>query len=405
MLLSVAEAERIILDHCFFPGTEQVPLQEARGRILREDLRADRDFPPFDRVTMDGIAIRYERFAAGQRRFPVAGIQAAGASQQALDNPDACMEVMTGAMLPEGADTVIRYEDIAIRNGLAEILVEEIVFRQNLHFRGIDRRAGDLIVPAGRIIAPPEIATAATIGKYALEVARLPRTAIVSTGDELVDVADTPLPHQIRRSNVYATQATLQEQFAIRSEMFHFVDDRRQIAEGLQRILNEFDLVVLTGAVSEGKFDYLPEVLNHLGVEKCFHKVAQRPGKPFWFGHYRRRPAVFALPGNPVSAFMCTWRYLMPFLRKSLGQQMPALQTAVLAEKVEFKPSLTYFLPVKLDNQTNGILRAYPLPGHGSGDLANLNDADAFLELPLEQDIFEAGEVFPLIQYRQHALR
>ncbi len=403
-MLSVAEAEQIIFDHCLSLGAELLPLQEALGRNLREELRADRDFPPFDRVTMDGIAIRYERFAAGQRRFPVSGVQAAGAPRQTLYPSDACMEVMTGAMLPEGADTVIRYEDIVLNNGLAEICIDAVQLRQNLHFQGIDRRAGDLIVPAGRIVAPPEIAAAATIGKSVLEVARLPRTAIVSTGDELVDVADTPLPHQIRRSNVYATQATLLEQFGIRSEMFHFVDNRELIAEGLQRILHEFDLVVLTGAVSEGKFDYLPEVLNALGVEKCFHKVSQRPGKPFWFGHYRRRPVVFALPGNPVSAFMCTWRFLIPFLRKSLGQELPAPRTAVLAEKVEFKPRLTYFLPVKLDHQTNGTLQAFPLPGHGSGDLANLNDADAFLELTLERDIFEKGDVYPLIQYRYHAL-
>ena len=400
-MLTVAEAEQIILDHCLPLGTEQVPLSEARGRILREDLRADRDFPPFDRVTMDGIAIRYEHFAAGQRRFRVAGVQAAGAPQLTLASPDACLEVMTGAMLPEGADTIIRYEDITLNNGLAEIQIDGIQFRQNLHFRGIDRRAGDLIVPAGRSIAPPEIATAATVGKSMLEVARLPHVAIVSTGDELVDVADTPLPHQIRRSNVYATQATLLEQFGIQSRMFHFVDNRDLIAQGLQRILAEFDLVVLTGAVSEGKFDYLPEVLNKLGVEKCFHKVSQRPGKPFWFGHHSRRPVVFALPGNPVSAFLCTWRYLIPFLRKSLGQETAAPHTAVLTEKVEFKPRLTYFLPVKLDNQANGTLQAFPLPGHGSGDLANLNDADAFLELPLEQEVFLPGETFPLLQYRK----
>lgn len=404
-MLSVAEAEQIILEHSLSPGAEQVPLSAALGRILGEDLRADRDFPPFDRVTMDGIAIRHERFAAGQRRFPVAGVQAAGAPRQALPRPDVCLEVMTGAMLPEGADTVIRYEDVAIHEGVAEIRVEDLSYRQNLHFQGMDRRAGDLIVPAGRIIAPPEVATAATIGKSMLTVARLPRVAIVSTGDELVDVADTPLPHQIRRSNVYATQATLLEQFGIRSEMFHFVDDRDQIAAGVQRILAEFDLVVLTGAVSEGRFDFLPEVLTALGVEKCFHKVAQRPGKPFWFGHYRRRPVVFALPGNPVSAFMCTWRYLIPFLRKSLGQASRAPRTAVLAEKVEFKPRLTYFLPVQLDNRHGGLVYAFPLPGHGSGDLANLNDADAFLELPLEQDIFDAGSIFPLIPYRNYALR
>lgn len=378
---------------------------QAMGRVLQEDLRADRDFPPFDRVTMDGIAIQFDSFAAGRRDFPVSGVQAAGAPRLTLGTADACIEVMTGAVLPEGADTVIRYEDLHLENGLASIRLEDISFRQNLHFQGIDRQAGDLIVPAGRKIAPPEIATAASIGKSVLQVARLPRVAIVSTGDELVDVADTPLPHQIRRSNVYATQATLFEHFGIAGQLFHFIDDREQIARGLQGILAEFDLVVLTGAVSEGKFDYLPEVLHALGVEKCFHKVAQRPGKPFWFGHLNLRPVVFALPGNPVSAFLCTWRYLIPFLHRSLGQEPPRPRTAVLSAAMTFKPHLTYFLPVKLDNGTNGILQALPLPGHGSGDLANLNDADAFLELPLEQDQFYPGETFPMIQFRYDALR
>lgn len=399
-LLSVAEAERIILDHCLSWGTEQVPLPEARGRVLREDMCADRDFPPFDRVTMDGIALRFERFAAGQRVFPIAGVQAAGAPCLQLEDPEACLEVMTGAILPGGTDTIVRYEDLRIDKGRAEILIEGINFRQNLHFRGIDRRAGDCIVPAGRKIAAPEIATAASIGKPTLAVARLPRVAIVSTGDELVDVADTPLPHQIRRSNVYAIQALLRDYFRIDSRLFHFPDDAGLLSAGVRQIVESFELVVLTGAVSEGKFDYLPGVLNDLGVEKCFHKVAQRPGKPFWFGHFQHRVVFFALPGNPVSAFLCAWRYLVPFLRQSLGQESAPSATAVLAEEVVFKPKLTYFVPVKLNNTARGLQEAVPLPGHGSGDLANLNDADAFVELPAETDLFRPGEVFPLLHYR-----
>lgn len=399
-LLTVAEAEQIILDHCLNLGEDLVPLNEARGRILREDLLADRDFPPFDRVTMDGIAIRYERFAAGQRVFPVAGVQAAGAERRKLEREDACFEVMTGAMLPEGTDTVIRYEDLHLDSGQAEIRIESLVFRQNLHFQGIDRRHGDLIVPAGRKMDAPEIATAAALGKSVLRVASQPRVAIVSTGDELVDVAETPLPYQIRRSNVYAVQALLLDHFQLRSRLFHFPDDKTRITAGLECILTEFDLVILTGAVSEGKFDFVPQILDTLGVEKCFHKIAQRPGKPFWFGQIQKRSVIFALPGNPVSAFLCAWRYLVPFLQRSFGQELPIRKTAVLAEPVEFKPRLTYFLPVKTDSANGGIIQAYPLPGHGSGDLTNLNDTDAFLELPLEQDFFRAGEVFPLWPYR-----
>ncbi len=399
-VLTVAEAEKIILEHCFDPGIEELPLAETRGRILREDLRADRDFPPFDRVTMDGIAIRCERFEAGQRVFPVAGMQPAGMPPLRLEQPGACVEVMTGAMLPEGTDTVIRYEDLEMTEGRAEIQVDAVQFRQNIHYRGQDRRAGELIVPAGRLIAAPEIATAATVGKARLKVTRLPRVAIISTGDELVPPQDTPLPHQIRRSNVYAVQAVLAEQFGITGDLFHFIDDKAQIAEGLARVLTDYELVILTGAVSEGKFDFVPEVLHDLGVEKRFHKVAQRPGKPFWFGQQAGRTVIFALPGNPVSVFMCLWRYVVPFLRRSMGLADLPQHSAVLAETVVFKPQLAYFLPVKLDNSRDGQIRAFPLPGHGSGDLANLNDADAFLALPLERDHFGAGESFPLLPYR-----
>jgi molybdopterin molybdotransferase len=399
-LIKVSEAEAIILRHAFSPQAEALPLARAAGRILLEDLRADRDFPPFDRVTMDGIAICYERFAAGGRRFPIEAVQAAGMPRLRLQNAEKCIEVMTGAMLPEGADTVIRYEDLRMEAGFAEIAIDQVLFQQNLHFQGIDRKSGDVIVPRGRKIGPAEVATAATVGKAVLQVARLPRTAIVSTGDELVEVAKTPLPHQIRGSNVYALQALLWEQFRLESALFHYVDDEQTIAGGLTALLNEYDLVILSGAVSEGKFDFVPKVLHTLGVDKLFHKVSQRPGKPFWFGQHSGKTRIFALPGNPVSSFMCACRYLLPFLRHSLCQTEHSAESAVLMQDVVFNPDLTYFIPVKVDASAGGIQRARPLPGHGSGDLANLNDADGFLELPLERAHFQAGEDFPFIRYR-----
>ncbi len=395
-MISVATAESIILQQAFPVKPTAVPFNRSLGRVLAEDLCADRDFPPFDRVTMDGIAICFERFRAGQRQFPVVGVQAAGQPQTRLDNPGTCIEVMTGAMLPLGCDTVIRYEDIRLDGKQATVLSDKIAFQQNLHLQGIDRKAGAVLVPKGRVMGAAEMATAATIGKATLQVSALPRVAIISTGDELVPVDALPLPHQIRSSNVHAIAALLEAQCRVESQLFHFLDDEPLIAEGLSTLLQEYDLLILSGAVSEGKFDYVPKVLDALGVEKAFHKVSQRPGKPFWFGHYRHQAVVFALPGNPVSAFMCACRYVLPFVRKSLGMTTRQ-DTAVLTEAVVFKPALTYFMPVQLDRSADGLQRATPLPGHGSGDLANLNDADAFLELPLEREQFFAGEVFPVI--------
>lgn len=398
-MFSVAQADSAILQHVLPLRIQYLPLREAAGYVLAENLYADRDFPPFDRVTMDGIAISYAAFARGQRQFLIQAVQAAGAPQLSLEDEENCLEVMTGASLPLGTDTVIRYEDLSIADGIAQINIEEIMQRQNLHDRAIDRKQGDLIIAAGRKIGSAEMATAATLGKISLAVARLPRTAIVSTGDELVDVHETPLPHQIRRSNSYAIQTALAE-WKVEAEVFHFNDDEQIIQQGIQDILQRFELVILSGAVSEGKFDFVPKALAAAGVQQLFHKVSQRPGKPFWFGIYPPQSVLFALPGNPVAAFLGTYRYILPWLRRSLGVQNWPQPTAVLAQDFVFKSDLTFFVPVKLDYSAGGILRANPLAGNGSGDLANLNDADGFLELPKERSQFAAGEAFPLITYR-----
>ncbi|AEE54183.1 molybdopterin molybdotransferase MoeA [Haliscomenobacter hydrossis] len=398
-MLTVAQAESTILNHALPVVIESIPLREAPGRILAEDLYADRDFPPFDRVTMDGIAIHSASFVNGQRQFLIEAVQAAGTPQLVLQRQENCIEVMTGAPLPQGTDTVIRYEDLNIESGVAQITISDIVQRQNIHTRAIDRHKGDLIISAGRKIGSAEMATAATLGKATLAVAKLPRTAIISTGDELVEIHETPLPHQIRRSNVYAIQAALGE-WKIEAEAFHFYDDEQAIRQGVTEILSRFELVILSGAVSEGKFDFVPKALAAAGVTPVFHKVSQRPGKPFWFGTFADKAVLFALPGNPVSAFVGTYRYILPWLRQSLGLKNWPQNTAVLSRDFVFKPDLTYFVPVILDNSTDGLLRATPLEGHGSGDLANLNDADGFLELPKERTYFATGESFPLFRYR-----
>jgi molybdopterin molybdotransferase len=407
-MLTVQQAENIIFQHILPQNTEGVALTKANGRILAEDLYADRDFPPFDRVTMDGIAIQFADFQRGIRDFEIVGVQAAGAPQvkrKDIDLQGKCYEIMTGAMLPEGFDTVIRYEDLNIGNDIAKILIDKVLERQNIHKQGIDKRKNDPLILRGVKITASEIATAATIGKSIIQVVKNPKIAIISTGDELVEISETPQPHQIRRSNVYAVAAILEQEFNISSKLFHFIDDKDLIFKGLKKIISNFDIVILSGAVSEGKFDFVPEALNKLGVQKLFHKVAQRPGKPFWFGvknrnlkYEIRNTVVFALPGNPVSTFMCAYRYVVPYISKSLGVDMPN-QYAQLGIDFSFKPNLTYYLQVKIKN-TEGVLIATPIEGHGSGDLANLNDADAFLELPMERDTFKQDEVFKIIPFR-----
>lgn len=396
-MLSVADAFAITQQHTLTLPTERVSLDNATGRVLREPVYADRDFPPFDRVAMDGIGIRFADFASGIRSFRVVGMQRAGQVQQTLTAPGTCLEVMTGAMLPIGADTVIRYEDSTTSDGVTHITIDDIQPGQHVHHRATDRRAGDELLSVGTRLGPSELAVAASVGYVSLTVTALPRVALVSTGDELVDVADTPLPHQIRRSNTYMLRATLAT-LGITAMLHHIVDDEAILAESLSALLADSDVLILSGGVSAGKADFVPNVLAQLGVQKQFHKVEQRPGKPLWFGTMpgNGSPArtVFALPGNPVSTVLCAHRYVLPYLWASLGLPPDQPRYAQLAAPVTFHPAVTYFLPVRLTSEPDGRMLAHPLPGSGSADFANLLDSNGFMELPADRSSFGVGEAY-----------
>lgn len=399
-MISTKEAQALINSTIHSFGTVSVPFSKAYGRVLAENLYSDRPLPPYNRITMDGIAINYKAYAAGQRSFPILGVSAAGSPQMTLDNPEACLETMTGSVLPKGADTVIRYEDVQIENGTATILVEDLNQGKNIHRKGEDRAAGDLLVPSGKKLLAAELGVLATIGKTEVLVQKRPKIMIISTGDELVEIAETPLPHQVRRSNVFSVQCALRSK-GIKSDNLHLDDDFEDILQKMEQIVNDYDVIVLSGGVSKGKFDFLPKVLEELNVEKLFHKVAQRPGKPFWFGRQaEKNTVVFALPGNPVSSFVGTHRYILPWLADCMQEQKTSPEYAKLAADFNFQPSLTYFLQVRLAMNEEGTILATPVTGNGSGDLANLADANALLELPADRTDFQAGEVFSLIRFR-----
>ncbi|MFT7590390.1 MAG: molybdopterin molybdotransferase, partial [bacterium] len=297
-MISVEEASSLIAKHLYKTATESIPFDASLGRVLAENIHADRDFPPFNRVAMDGICIRYADYAAGQKLFPIQSTQAAGNVQQTLNSGEA-IEIMTGASLSLNADTVIRYEDLEIIDGAARITISDVRDGQNVHLQGSDVAKSDVLMKTPLVISAAAIGVLATVGKVALEVYALPRVAIISTGEELVDVDQMPLSHQIRKSNVH-TLCALLEKHNITSDLIHLKDDKQDIKSKLSGVLATYNVVLLSGAVSKGKFDFIPDMLNELGVKKYFHKVEQRPGKPFWFG-VKGEVNVFAFPGNPVS--------------------------------------------------------------------------------------------------------
>ncbi|MEX0274514.1 MAG: molybdopterin molybdotransferase MoeA, partial [Flavobacteriaceae bacterium] len=381
--LTILEAHR---GH--FPVVSQ-PLEFCTGMILAEDLRADRDFPPFDRVTMDGIAIAHATFAKGERSFPIQDIAAAGMPQMTLQDVKDCLEVMTGAIMPQHADTVIRYEDLHIENGIARVQSDAIKYGQNIHFKGMDIPKGTVIVKKGILLSSAEINIAASIGKARPKVLQPPKVVVVSTGNELVPVSQKPALHQIRRSNVHGIQNTLSE-WGLQSDLEHLPDDKEHLIMAINQLLEQYDALIFTGGVSKGKFDYLPEVLDELGVTKHFHKVQQRPGKPFWFGSRGDHTKIFALPGNPVSSFVCVYIYFRYWLQKSLGLEVETLYVE-LGKEVKFTPDLVYFLAAKLESTPDGKLLAHPVKGNGSGDFANLVKTDGFIVLPQEKSVFKPG--------------
>ncbi|MFT5256611.1 MAG: molybdopterin molybdotransferase [Arenicella sp.] len=395
-MISVEQALQTVLNTSQDFGVEEIPFLKSLGRILKEEIFADRDFPPFHRVSMDGIVIDFAAFKNGQRAFKIEGIQAAGSEQIALQNAENCIEVMTGAVLPNNANAVIRYEDVTIDNGVATINIDAINERQNIHTKGKDGKSGALLISENTLISAAEIGVLATVGKSFVKVAKQPKVMIVSTGDELVAVAETPLAHQIRRSNVF-TLVSLLERLQIPSETAHITDDKPILKSKIATYLKAYDVLLFSGAVSKGKYDFLPEVFEELGVEKGFHTVAQRPGKPFWFGQ-TNTCSIFGFPGNPISTFVNCLAYFYPWYYKSVGLEVRE-ETAILAEDVKFKPNLAYFLQVKLENK-KGQLMAYPISGNGSGDLASLLKAAAFIQLPSGTVEFKKGAVYPIIKYR-----
>ncbi|RME94523.1 MAG: molybdopterin molybdenumtransferase MoeA [Bacteroidetes bacterium] len=395
-MISVADAQAIVQAHLRPLGTELVPLRQAAGRVLRETLITDRPLPPYHRVAMDGIALRYTDFAAGQRIFPIAGTSPAGSPVLTMTESGHCIEVMTGSVLPIGTDSVIRYEDILLDDGKALVQLDRINEGQNVHPLGKDQPQGKPIAPIGSLVDAAISGVAAAVGKTHLLVSRRPRVAVISTGDELVGIDVQPAPHQIRRSNTYSISVLLAERVDCLHD-FHLPDDYDTIRQQLQQLLNNYDVLILSGGVSMGKFDYLPQALNSLGVTQHFHKVRQRPGKPFWFGASKKQNTiVFALPGNPVSSLACTLVYVLPWLRASQQQLESPTTYAQLADDVSFKPDLDYFLQVRLSSSPTGVLLAHPEAGNGSGDFSNLVRADALLHLPRGKDHFSAGEAFPV---------
>ena len=237
-MITTQQALKIILSQSQDFGIEEVHFLKSLGRILKEDIIADRDFPPFDRVSMDGIAIDFATLKNGITTFPIENIQAAGAEQLTLRNNQNCIEVMTGAVLPKNTNTVIPYELVAIEDGKAMPISANVNQNQNIHKKGLDRKQNDVLIKQNTIISSAEMGVIATVGKAKVKVSKQPKVMIVSTGDELVEIDQIPLNYQIRKSNIYTLVALLQE-LKIEAKTAHIDDDKAILKDKIKDFLKD----------------------------------------------------------------------------------------------------------------------------------------------------------------------
>lgn len=374
-LLTPSQADKIIQETTPTLPSETIPFQEALARTLRAPLSADRPFPPFDRVTMDGIACRMSDLPLAP--LTIQGLHPAGSPAPEALKRGHCWQIMTGAVLPPDCDTLIPVEEL-ILSGNSVTLSSQChpTAGQHIHREGSDCPTGATLLAAGTVLKPSHLGLAATIGATELLVTRKPRVRILTTGDELVLPCETPLPYQLRQSNGPALVAACQDLTTPSHQ--HLPDDLAATISALEAALPACDLILLSGGISKGKKDYIRPALESLLGPPTFHGIAQRPGKPLaYWKPSSKSPPIFALPGNPNSTLTTFFRYALPALHRLAGNTPTQPITLPLTTSLEPHPQLTLFLPVTL--LSSGQLEVHR--PQNSGDFASALTATGFIEV------------------------
>lgn len=365
-------------------------LDVAAGKILRQDVVADQDSPPFDRVMMDGLAVRSSDLINGCRRFVVGGAVPAGSAPNDLPSAvGSALEVMTGAVLPAGADCVLPCEWYDLRDGQAHLhRGGDSPAGSFIHRRASDHTAGDTLMCRGVRIGPVETGIAAACGCAELQVTNSFRIAVLGTGDELVPIESIPGQGQIRRTNIAALAASLTLAGHAPGKTGCLRDDPDSLRDALSLALSRNEIVVVTGGVSKGRWDFVPETLEGLGARCVLHGIAQKPGKPMGVWQSQEGAVVFGLPGNPVSALVCLRRYVLPALERWSGTSHLAPPVRILRGSFAKPAGLTFFLPVV--DAFDGTVA--PAPVANSGDFSGLAGSAGFVEV---NESFVNGEAVP----------
>lgn len=383
-MIPVADAIQIVLQQTSLLGTESVPIGEVLGRILGEDVAADSDLPPFDRAQMDGYAVRAADVETTPARLRIVGESAAGAGWHHEMKAGEAVRIMTGAPVPKGADSVQQVELTREVDGAGTVeILEPVQIGRSIVRRAAEIKAGETVLRAGEEINAQMIATLASFGYAKVKVGRRPQVAVMATGSELVDVEKKPARDQIRDSNNYTIEAYAKLAGATVERLPLAGDDTELLKQQMAAALERCDVLVTSGGVSMGVYDFTKTAFRELGAEILFERVALKPGKPTVFGKLSDK-LIFGLPGNPVSVAVTFNLFARAALRAMQGAKEKTLPevTAVLARNVKASPDRDSYLPAVLRTDEDGRLLAESLKWGGSSDFVSFARANGLIMVP-----------------------
>lgn len=393
--MNYREAQNMLLGEARSFGKEEISLGEAFGRVVSEQVVADRDYPPFNRAAMDGFALRYADFEKGMRQFEVCETIFAGQEAITRLSSGKCYKIMTGASTPLDADCVVRREDTDEGKTHMTILIESLKPMQNIAKRGEDLKRDAVIIDQPLVATPAVISLLAAVGKQKVQVEKLPRVALITTGNEVKPVDHPVSDVQIRNSNTWLLQSLLAKNNIQPFSIAHLDDDPEQLRAAFRNVL-QADIIICSGGVSAGDADFVPEIAEALGVKKLLHNLMIRPGKPIWCGKLPGKGILFALPGNPLSCMVTFTLFVRPYLHACYGLPQPPTLSMTLQEERVKKTQLDEFFPVKI---IDGSAAVSMVPFNGSGDIRAALFADGIARHALEKPVIKAGEPVDYIAF------
>jgi molybdopterin molybdotransferase len=388
-MISFSEAQHLVIGQAKSFGKEKVSLDEAVGRVLAQTINADRDYPPFNRAAMDGYALKQSDWDNGLRSFVIREVIYAGSVETTEIKNGECYKIMTGAALPPSTNTVIRREDVIEEDNRIICSAITLNLYQHVARQGEDLKVNQVVCSEGILCSSPVIGALASLGNHEVMVEKLPRVAIITTGNEIVNINEPVNTVQIRNSNGHVLKALLKSWNIIPVSCAHALDEMDEIERSLQAALTN-DIIITCGGVSAGDADYTPEALTRLGARTIFHKVAIRPGRPIWFGRFEEGAVVFALPGNPFSCMVTFKIFIELFLCYSFGVGKPNQFELPINTARSKKNTLDEFFPVKISG-TPSCLDMVSF--NGSGDITASLGAQAIARHPSELEHIPEGTI------------